>query len=219
MIECIRVVVEGKTEEELLRSVYNLPYSYYRRYINSLGGKENVIKNFKDSIRSSMEMEVIPSLPMEKWNICYLVDGNDEGFKGIYNRLKEEMKEVKLEAEKPYIKVCGDKGCHVLVVIGKKDNDYKGCLETLLNEILNSKVTSEIDEIVDRILNFMRKEGAKLSTCDEGKIKFYERVLLLSKEPSVLYINKNFVDELLKLVDPQDIKQILNIEIRPPTEF
>jgi len=107
-------------------------------------------------------------------------------------------------------------GCHVLIVIGKKDNDYKGCVETLLNEVLNSKVTSEIDEIIDRILNLMRKRN-KLSTCDEEKIKFYERVLLLSNDPSALYINKNFVDEFLKLVDPQDIKQILNVEINPPT--
>jgi len=212
MIECIRVFVEGNTEVLLLKRVYNIEDKFSSiKIVNSLDGKENVIYRFKTSISLGP--------PIEKGNICYLVDGNDEGFEGIYNRLKEELKEVELVAEKPYIKVCGDKGCHVLVVIGKKENDYKGCLETLLNEILNSKVTSEIDEIVDRILNFMRKEGAKLSACDEGKIKFYERVLLLSKEPSVLYINKNFVDELLKLVDPQDIKQILNIEIRPPTEF
>ena len=85
-----------------------------------------------------------------------------------------------------------------------------------MNEVLNSKVTSEIDEIIDRILNLMRKRN-KLSTCDEEKIKFYERVLLLSNNPSSLYINKNFVDEFLKLVDPQDIKQILNVEINPPT--
>jgi len=216
MIECTRVVVEGKTEELLLMSVYNL--TPYPRYINSLGGKENVIKNFKDSIRSSAEMEVISSLESKEWNICYLVDGNDEGFEGIYNRLKGEMIEVELKAEKPYIKVCGDKGCHILVVIGKKDNEYRGCLETLLNEVLNTRVTSEMDEIVDRILNFMRKRN-KLSACDEEKIKFFERVLLLSNEPSVLYINKNFVDELLKLVDPQSLKQILNIEIRPHTDF
>ena len=141
----------------------------------------------------------------------------DEGFEGIYNRLKRELK-VGLKAEKPYIKVCGNKGCHILIVIGKKEEDYKGCLETLLNEVLNSKVTSEIDEIIDRILNFMRKR-TKLKTCDEEKIKFYERVLLLSSDPSVLYINKNFVDELLKLVDPQSIKRILGIEIKPPSEF
>jgi len=156
-------------------------------------------------------------LRLKGWNVCYLIDGNDEGFEGIYNRLKEDLKEVKLEAKKPYIKVCEDKGCHILILIGKKDEDYKGCLETLLNEVLNSKVSSEIDEIIDRILNFMRKKG-KLTICDEEKIKFYERVLLLSNEPSVSYINKNFIEELLKLVDPHSIKQILGIEIKPSTE-
>ena len=213
MIECIRVVVEGKTEELLLKRIYNLPYDSEDVY--SLNGKENVIRSFKDVIQSSKE--ITPSLGLKGWNICYLVDGNDEGFEGIYNRLKEEMKEVKLKAEKPYIKVCADKGCHVLAVIGKKDEDYKGCIETLLNEVLNSKVTSEIDEIIDRILNFMRKR-TKLSNCDEEKIKFYERVLLLSNEPLILYLNKNFIEELLKLIDPQNVKQILKIEIKPSVE-
>jgi len=211
MIECIRVFVEGNTEVLLLKRVYNIEDKFSSiKIVNSLDGKENVIYRFKTSISLGP--------PIEKGNICYLVDGNDEGFEGIYNRLKEELKEVELVAEKPYIKVCGDKGCHILVVVGKRDEDYKGCLETLLNEILNSRVSSEIDEIIDRILNFMRKR-AELPTCDEEKIKFYERVLLLSSDPSVLYINKNFVDELLKLVNPQDIKQVLDIEIRPPTEF
>jgi len=45
MTECTRVIVEGKTEELLLKRVYNLPYDSEDVY--SLNGKENVIKNFE----------------------------------------------------------------------------------------------------------------------------------------------------------------------------
>jgi len=210
MMECAKVFVEGNTEVLLLKRVYNVQDRYSSpEIIASKNGKDNVITYFKN--------EISIGSPREKGNVCYLIDGDEEGFEVIYDRLKRELKKVELKAEKPYIKVCGDKGCHILIVIGKKEEDYKGCLETLLNEVLNDKVTSEVDEIINRILSFMRRK-AKLSTCDEEKIKFYERVLLLSSGPSTLYMNKNFVDELLKLVDPQIIKQILGIEIKPPSE-
>jgi len=216
MIECTRVLVEGNTEVLLFERAFSIIENKIglMKIIDSRNGKEKVIGHFIDSILSGP--------PTEKGNLCYLVDGNDEGFEEIYNKiynkLKKELKEIKLKAEKPYIMFCGEKGCHILVVIGKKEENYRGCLETLLNEILNSKTTSEIDEIINRILSFMRKRK-KFTICDEEKIKFYERVLLLSSDPSTLYIDKNFVNELLKLVNPQDIKQILGIEIKPPIQF
>jgi predicted ATP-dependent endonuclease of OLD family len=112
VISCDRIFVEGATEKVILSKL-----GFNEDNIKVRFGKEEVIKEFKKYLSSSMSI-------LKKGNVCFVIDGDEEGYKGVYDRLKKDIKA--LDYSPPYIKMCRDNLCYVLVVIGDKNNDFKG---------------------------------------------------------------------------------------------
>jgi len=188
MIKCDKIIVEGQTEKELLKGI-----GYNEEKILVSNGKNNIIKIIKEKV------------PEEEGNVCLIIDGDEEG----YEKIKEELirQGVNItEANPPYIKKCKDDRCYTLIVIGRDEEDYKGCIETLLNELL-PEVQEE--KILNEILEYKKRKMGKLSLCEEEKIKFYLKIFLLSDNVSTLYIQRTFVNEAIKIIGEDKIRSEL----------
>ncbi|AWR95911.1 hypothetical protein [Acidianus brierleyi] len=193
-ISCDRIFVEGATEKIILSKLgFNEGNVEVVKF-----GKEEVIKEFKKYLSSSMSI-------LKKGNVCFVIDGDEEGYKGVYDRLKKDI-EV-LDYSPPYIKMCKDNLCYVLVVIGDKNNDFKGCIETILLEKL--RIDEKINDVILRVLEYEQQKVGHLSMCDRGKIRFYLSIFLLSGEPTLLYLSKRFTEELFRIVEEDVIRNII----------
>jgi len=157
-----------------------------------------VIKEFKKYSSSSMPI-------LKKGNVCFVIDGDEEGCKGVYDRLEKDIKA--LDYSPPYIKTCKDNLCYILVVIGDKNNDFKGCIETILLEKL--KIDDKINDIIRRVLEYEQQKLGHFSMCDRDKIRFYLSMFLLSGEPTSLYLSKRFTEELFRIVGEDVIRNII----------
>ena len=142
---------------------------------------------------------------LKKGNVCFMIDGDEEGYKGVYDRLKKDIKA--LDYSPPYIKMCKDNLCYVLVVTGDKNNDFKGCIETILLEKL--KIDEKINDVIHRVLEYEQQKVGHLSMCDRDKIRFYLSIFLLSGEPTLLYLSKRFTEELFRIVGENVIRDII----------
>lgn len=156
-ISCDRIFVEGATEKIILSKLGFNEYNIEVRF-----GKEEVIKEFKKYLSSSMSI-------LKKGNVCFVIDGDEEGYKGVYDRLKKDIKA--LDYSPPYIKMCKDNLCYVLIVIGDKNNDFKGCIETILLEKV--KIDEKINDVIHQVLEYKQQKVGHLSMCDRDKIRFY----------------------------------------------
>jgi hypothetical protein len=142
---------------------------------------------------------------LKKGNVCFVIDGDEEGYKGVYDRLKKDIKA--LDYSPPYIKMCKDNLCYVLVVIGDKNNDFKGCIETILLEKLETD--EKINDVIHRVLECEKQKVGHLLMCDRDKIRFYLSIFLLSGEPTLLYLSKRFTEELFRIVGENVIRNII----------
>ncbi|BDB99628.1 hypothetical protein [Saccharolobus caldissimus] len=192
-ISCDRIFVEGATEKIILSKL-----GYNEDNIEVKFGREEVIKEFKKYLSSSMSI-------LKKGNVCFVIDGDEERYKGVYNRLKKDISA--LDYSPPYIKMCKDNLCYVLVVIGNKNDDFKGCIETILLEKL--KIDEKINDIINRVLEYEQQKVGHLSICDRDKIRFYLSIFLLSGGPTLLYLSKRFTEELLRIVGEDFIRNII----------
>ncbi|MEM0373858.1 MAG: DUF3226 domain-containing protein [Sulfolobaceae archaeon] len=202
MLHCDRIFVEGSFDKTLLEKLIS-----YNVEIEASGGKSNIINKFK-TIKSI-------SSPLQKGNICFIVDGDEEGYDSIFNSLKNEFDD--LVKDPPYIKKCVEDLCYVLVVMGEEKDNYKGCIESILLKELSKKIDIDIERIVNSVIEYeTRRRKMNLKLCDKDKIRFYLSIFLLSDDPTTLYLTKNFTDELLKILDKNKIKEIYRkfIEIK-----
>ena len=69
--------------------------------------------------------------------------------------------------------MCKDNLCYVLVVIGDKNNDFEGCIETILLEKL--EIDEKINDVIHRVLEYEQQKVGHLSMCDRDKIVFIYR--------------------------------------------
>jgi len=191
-ISCDRIIVEGSTEKAILGKL-----GFDEGNIEVKYGKGEVIKEFKKYVSFT------PIL--KEGNVCFIIDGDEEGYEGIYNKLSKDVNT--LHRSPPYIKVCKGKLCYILIVIGDKNNDFKCCIETLLLERI--KVDKEINDIINRVIEYKQWKLSKLSMCDKDKMSFYLSIFLTSGEPTLLYLSKKFVDELFKIVGENIVKDII----------
>ncbi|MEJ2771290.1 MULTISPECIES: hypothetical protein [unclassified Stygiolobus] len=192
-ISCDRIFVEGTTEKIILSKL-----GFNEGNVEVRFGKEEVIKEFKKYLSSSM-----PTL--KKGNVCFVIDGDEEGYEGVSGRLKKDIEA--LDYSPPYIKMCKDNLCYVLVVIGDKNNDFKGCIETILLEKL--KTDDKINDLIHRVLEYEQQNVSHLSMCDRDKIRFYLSIFLLSGEPTMLYLSKRFTEELFRIVGEDVLRNII----------
>ncbi len=192
-ISCDRIFVEGATEKIILSKL-----GFNEDNIEVKFGKEEVIKEFKKYLSSSMSI-------LKKGNVCFVIDGDEQGYKGVYDRLKKDISV--LDYSPPYIKMCKDNLCYVLVVIGNKNDDFKGCIETILLEKL--KIDEKINDVIHRVLEYEQQKVGHLSMCDRDKIRFYLSIFLLSGEPTLLYLSKRFTEELFRIVGEDVIRNII----------
>ncbi|WP_286188795.1 hypothetical protein [Sulfolobus sp. S-194] len=179
-ISCDRIFVEGTTEKIILSKL-----GFNEDNIEIKFGKEEVIKEFKKHL----------SFPiLKKGNVCFIVDGDEEGYKGVYDRLKKDI--IVLDYSPPYIKMCKDNLCYVLIVIGNKNDDFKGCIETILLEKL--KIDEKINDIIHRVLEYEQQKVEHLSTCDKDKIRFYLSIFcFLANQHCFIYLEslqKNYLE-------------------------
>ncbi|QXJ31955.1 hypothetical protein J5U21_01606 [Saccharolobus shibatae] len=66
-----------------------------------------------------------------------------------------------------------------------------------------------IENITKDVIEYeIRQRKMDLTLCDKDKIRFYLSIFLLSGYPTTLYLTKNFVDELLKILNINQIKEI-----------
>jgi|GEM_PF-6089982 len=142
---------------------------------------------------------------LKKGNVCFVIDGDEEGYEGVYDRLKKDIEAV--DYSPPYIKTCKDNLCYVLVVIGDKNNDFKGCIETILLEKL--KIDEKINDVIHRVLEYEQPNVSHFSMCDRDKIRFYLSIFLLSGEPTMLYLSKRFTEELFRIVGEDVLRNII----------
>jgi predicted ATP-dependent endonuclease of OLD family len=149
-ISCDKIFVEGATEKIILSKL-----GFNENNVEVKFGKEEVIKEFKKYLSSSMSV-------LKKGNVCFVIDGDEEGYKGVYDRFKKDIKA--LDYSPPYIKMCKDNLCQVLVVIRDKNNDFKGCIETILLEKL--KIDEKINDVIYRVLEYGQQKVGHLSMCD-----------------------------------------------------
>nr|WP_011225226.1 hypothetical protein [Sulfolobus islandicus]CAG38269.1 hypothetical protein [Sulfolobus islandicus] len=191
-INCDRIIVEGSTEKAILGKL-----GFDEDNIEVKYGKGEVNKEFKKYLSST------PTL--KKGNVCFIIDGDEEGYEGIYNELNKDINT--LDSSPPYIKVCKGELCYILIVIGDKNNDFKGCIETLL--LARIKVDKEVSDIINRAIEYQQQKLRKLSMCDKDKMSFYLSIFLTSGEPTLLYLSKKFVEELFKIVGENIVKDII----------
>ncbi|MEJ2781740.1 hypothetical protein WIW89_12865 [Stygiolobus sp. CP850M] len=198
-INCDRIFVEGTSEKIILSKL-----GFNEDNVMVKFGKEEVIKEFKKSLSSSMPIS-------KKGNVCFVIDGDEEGYKGVSGRLKKDIEA--LDYSPPYIKTCKDNLCYVLVVIGDKNNDFS-CIETILLEKL--KIDEKINDLIHRVLEYEQQNVSHLSMCDRDKIRFYLSIFLLSGEPTMLYLSKRFTEELFRIVGEDVLRNIISyfIEIK-----
>jgi hypothetical protein len=192
-INCDRIFVEGATEKIILSKL-----GFNEGNVEVKFGKEEVIKELEKYLSSSMPIS-------KKGNVCFVIDGDEEGYEGVSGRLKKDVEE--LEYSPPYIKMCKNNLCYVLVVIGDKNNDFKGCIETILLEKL--KIDEKINDVIHRVLEYKLQKVGLLSMCDRDKIRFYLSIFLLSGEPTLLYLSKRFTEELFRIVGEDVIRNII----------
>ncbi|ARM76931.1 hypothetical protein [Acidianus manzaensis] len=62
-----------------------------------------------------------------------MIDGDEEGYEQIYNQLKGRCKELNSELRPPFIKFLQQNYSITVIIVGKKDENYKRCLESMLN--------------------------------------------------------------------------------------
>jgi hypothetical protein len=182
-INCDRIFVEGTTEKIILSKL-----GFNEDNVMVKFGKEEVIKEFKKSLSSSTSI-------LKPGNVCFVIDGDEEGYEGVSGRLKKDIEA--LDHSPPYIKMCKDNLCYVLVVIGDKNNDFS-CIETILLEKL--EIDEKINDVIHRVLEYELQKISHLSMCDRDKIRFYLSIFLLSGEPTMLYLSKRFTEELFRMV-------------------
>ncbi|MCG3109001.1 hypothetical protein L3N51_01291 [Metallosphaera sp. J1] len=184
MVSCDRILVEGKTDEEILKRLgYAMP-------IQPLGGKGNVLKKFLDDINNDMKRG-----PLNVGNVCYLVDGDDEGYGNIYDQVVSKLR-ISTRREPPYIKFCfNGKSCRILIVVGDKVSDYKGCIESMLLEQL--KLDENGDVLVTQFVEYKATQG-KMDLCGKSKLSLYLKVILKADDIQAIYLNRNFVEELFR---------------------
>jgi hypothetical protein len=131
---------------------------------------------------------------------------------GVFTRINEELSG--LEFSPPYIRFCVKGLCHVLIVVGDKDDGFKGCLESLLLQRL--KINEETSRLVDNFVSYRERRLSRLSRCERAKLRFYLTVLALSNDVGALYMDKNFVEELFDLEGEDFVRGVLSdfIEIK-----
>jgi hypothetical protein len=191
-ISCDRIFVEGTTEKIILSKLGFNEGNAEVRF-----GKEEVIKEFKKYLSYSTSI-------LKPGNVCFVIDGDEEGYKGVSGRLKKDIEA--LDYSPPYIKMCKDNLCYVLVVIGDKNNDFS-CIETILLEKL--EIDEKINDVIYRVLEYEQQKVGHLSMCDRDKIRFYLSIFLLSGEPTLLYLSKRFTEELFRTVEEDVIRNII----------
>ena len=192
-ISCDRIFVEGATEKIILSKL-----GFNEGNVEVKFGKEEVIKDFERYMSSSTSI-------LKPGNVCFVIDGDEEGYEGVSGRLKKDVEE--LEYSPPYIKTCKDNLCYVLVVIGDKNNDFKGCIETIMLEKL--EIDEKINDLIHRVLEYEQQNVSHLSMCDRDKIRFYLSIFLLSGEPTMLYLSKRFTEELFRIVGEDVLRNII----------
>lgn len=203
---CNVIRVEGGTEKVLLTKLFENDPRINSK-VEALGGKEKVIKEFERLIKG----ENVPDL--ENVTICFMVDGDEEGFNGLRNRFANYLD--KLEINPPHIiyRLSNPNYTAVLIVLGEEDKDYKGCLESILNKYISfnesEELSSQRERIIDEIFKYFSKKKVNLSFCDKEKIKFYISIFLFSDNPSILYLNKNFVETLFDIVGKSFVLDII----------
>ena len=106
-INCDRIFVEGATEKIILSKL-----GFNEGNVEVKFGKEEVIKELEKYLSSSMPIS-------KKGNVCFVIDGDEEGYEGVSGRLKKDVEE--LEYSPPYIKMCKNNLCYVLVSV---DNNF-----------------------------------------------------------------------------------------------